>query len=437
MLHPTPRCARLLAASLPLALLPALGGDALWIAWALGLATLVLAFAIDAALCLPARAVQPELHVAPRAVLGEELALELAFPAPPRAAVITWKLEVDERCSALAPQLHAMPAREPSRARAALTALRRGRAELAELWLRWNGPLGLARRASRRTLGAAIQIDPDVRSARGAALRVLADERHGARSLRTRHQGEGSEFTSLREYVPGMDHRRIHWKASARHRAPLCAQHRAERDHQVLLVLDTGHLMSEPVGGRSELDLFVQVALALSWVALRTGDRVGCAAVDAELRAFLAPARGSAQQLRIERAASALEPRPVETNFARGVLEIASRLHRRSLIVWFTDFVDSVSAELMLAQLGHLARRHLVLFVTVEDPALRALVERSPESVREVCAAAVMGSFLDDRKELLQRLRRAGLLVLAAAPEALGPRVLQRYLDIQARELVG
>jgi uncharacterized protein (DUF58 family) len=351
--------------------------------------------------------------------------------------VITWKLEIDARCSALAPQRHASPAREPSSARAVIEARRRGRAELRELWLRWSGPLGLARRASRRVLELAIQIDPDVRSARGAALRVLADERHGARSLRTRHQGEGTEFTALREYVPGMDHRRIHWKASARHRSPLCAQHRAERDHQVLLVLDTGHLVGEPVAGRSELDLFVQVALALSWVSLRTGDRVGFAAVDAELRAFLSPARGAAQQLRIEQAAAALEPRPVETNFARGVLEIASRLHRRSLVVWFTDFVDSVSAELMLAQLGHLARKHLVLFVTVEDPALRALVERSPRSVRELCAAAVMGSFLDDRRELLQRLRRAGLLVLAAAPEQLGPRVLQRYLDIQARELVG
>ena len=41
---------------------------------------------------------------------------------------------------------------------------------------------------------------------------------------------DGSEFDSMREYVPGLDHRAMDWKASARHTKLLCQQFRAERN---------------------------------------------------------------------------------------------------------------------------------------------------------------------------------------------------------------
>ena len=58
-------------------------------------------------------------------------------------------------------------------------------------------------------------------------------------------RGEGSEFHQLRDYVAGMDPRSIDWKRSARMRSLVARETRAEKNHQIMLCLDSGHLMTE------------------------------------------------------------------------------------------------------------------------------------------------------------------------------------------------
>src|SRR5262249_29258585 len=148
-----------------------------------------------------------------------------------------------------------------------------------------------------------------------------------------RYLGDGSEFDALREHVPGMDRRAIDWKASARHRALLGREFRAERNHQLVLAIDTGHLMAEPLGGMPKLDHAVNAALLLAYFGLRTGDRVGLFGFDSEVRAFAAPAAGVRAFPRLQRASAALEYGTAETNFTLGLAELSSRLSRRSLVV--------------------------------------------------------------------------------------------------------
>ena len=58
-----------------------------------------------------------------------------------------------------------------------------------------------------------------------------------------------------------------------------------------------------------------------------------------------------------------------ETNFTLGLTDLLGRLNRRWLIVLMTDFVDTIAAELMLENVTRLAQKHLVIFVTLQDPA--------------------------------------------------------------------
>src|SRR5438477_10673087 len=77
-----------------------------------------------------------------------------------------------------------------------------------------------------------------------------------------RQLGEGRLFESLREWVPGDDLRHIDWKATARRRKVITRQYEAERRQQVLLVLDTGRLMTaEVTAGAARIDFAVQAAL--------------------------------------------------------------------------------------------------------------------------------------------------------------------------------
>src|SRR5205823_2108284 len=87
------------------------------------------------------------------------------------------------------------------------------------------------------------------------------------RALAVGPRGEGRLFESLREWVPGDDLRHIDWKATAKRRKVITRQYEAERRQQVLLVLDTGRLLTAEIAGVSRLDYVVQAALELAYVA--------------------------------------------------------------------------------------------------------------------------------------------------------------------------
>jgi uncharacterized protein (DUF58 family) len=248
--------------------------------------------------------------------------------------------------------------------------------------------------------------------------------------------GAGSEFDALREYVPGLDPRAISWKASARHRRLLVQEFRAERNHQVVLAFDTGHLMAEPLLGLPRLDHAVSAGLLLAHVSLRLGDRVGLMGFDAVPRAFTTPVGGLGAFPRLRAAAAALAYSTVETNFALGLAELSARLRRRSLVVVFTEIVDTVSAEIMVENVARLARRQLVLFVVQQNPALDAIRLARPRRMGDVHRAVVAAELEAEREQVLARLRRKGVLCVHAPPDGVSTRLLNRYLDVKRRELI-
>src|SRR5205814_152534 len=80
---------------------------------------------------------------------------------------------------------------------------------------------------------------------------------------------------SLRDWVPGDDLRHIDWKATARRGKVITRQYEAERRQQVLLVLDTGRLLTAEIAGLSRLDYVVRAALELAYAATQHDDNVG------------------------------------------------------------------------------------------------------------------------------------------------------------------
>jgi hypothetical protein len=88
-----------------------------------------------------------------------------------------------------------------------------------------------------------------------------------------RIRGEGTQFEALSEYEPGMDRRRIDWKASARHTRLFARENESERNNQIVFAFDCGQAMCEPVDGLPRIDRAVSAALTCAYVALKGGDR--------------------------------------------------------------------------------------------------------------------------------------------------------------------
>src|ERR1043165_3071093 len=121
---------------------------------------------------------------------------------------------------------------------------RRGRFEFGRVAVRHVSRLGLVWREEREGREAAVKVYPNIRRAREAELKAL-----GARSLvaaqrRAAWRGQGRDFESLREYVPGDELRHVSWSATARRGRLTTRQYQIERDQTVLIALDAGRLMT-------------------------------------------------------------------------------------------------------------------------------------------------------------------------------------------------
>ena len=193
-------------------------------------------------------------------------------------------------------------------------------------------------------------------------------------------KGQGSEFDSMRDFQNGMDPRLIDWKQTARRGSLIAKEMRLEQNHQVYLVFDTGYLMSTQIDGVSKLDHAINAGLAIGWVASQQGDQVGCYAYDAKPRLFAAAKRGKAGYSALKYQLGAMEPAAIETHPTYGITHLRQRLNRRALIVIFTDFVDTTTAELMVRHLQLMAKDHLVAFVAVKNGDLEATLWQEPEN---------------------------------------------------------
>lgn len=434
-MRPTPRALFLFLAGIPLSLGAVAISPRLWTVWVSYLAASVLLLGVDFVLGLARRRFKLTVEVPEQLFIGESGAATVTIATRSRKKAsfeIVCELDGD-----LAPQPPARVVLESGTLahEIKLVPRRRGDHAVRAVHLRWAGPIGLVERRAAVRVDKTVGVVPNMGAVRAIALRMFADRNFMAGLKVERYLGDGTEFESLREFVPGLDHRAIDWKSSARHRKLLCTEYRAERNHQVLLAVDAGQLMSEPVGGVPKLDHAINAAILLGWFCLRTGDRVGLLGFDQQIRQWADPAGGMHTFHRLQAMTSEIDYKHVETNYTLTLAEAATRLRRRSLVVLFTDFLDTVTAELMIDNVTRLARRHLVLFVAVRDPSLSSRALARPKNLDAMHQAVVAGDFARERGVVLERLKRAGAHCIDAAPGDFNMALLNRYLDIKRREL--
>ncbi len=437
MIYPTRTAVFLTAAGAPLALAAGLWAAQWWVigvAWSSLIVGLVL---MDAALTRLRDAPDIVLDAPTRMAVGVESAARLSAQfhsvfMPRRADLL---LEGNENLTIL-PRVVRSPVVGGSAAGAwSVTPQRRGEAWLGRLWLRWTGPFGLAWAQIVQDLGHVAPVTPDLNSVKAEAIRLFSrDAVHGQKAqIQT---GEGSEFHALRDFLPGMDHRTIDWKQSARHGKLVSQERRTERNHTIVLALDTGRTMCEPVDGVPRIDRAINAALLLAYVGLASGDRAGVFAFDARPRLSTGAVSGVSSFPLIQRLVAGIDYAIEETNFTLGLTTLAGDLDRRSLVVIFTEFTDSIGAELMLDNLKRLLKRHLVLFVVLQDEELLGLARREPIEAADVSRSVTAAALLRERDVVLVRLKRLGVQLVEAPVEAVGPAVINAYLDIKRRNLL-
>lgn len=314
-------------------------------------------------------------------------------------------------------------------------AVRRGVWKVGTLWLVWPSRLGLFEFTPRLAVDVETRVVPNIRPVQSGEITTkVMSTLYGMKENRA--IGEGSEFHQLRDFVRGMDVKSIDWKRSARKRSLVARELQAERNHHVILAFDTGYLMREEVMGLPKIDHATTAALATAWAAAVGGDLVGYFAYDARPTTFIAPRPGRAAFARLRSWTADLDPVGRETNHTLALTDLNARTPKRSLIIIFTDFIDTTSAELMIENIGILSRRHLVVFVTIRDPELEATVDQAPDDLDGVVTLVAANQWVQDRRRVLERLVRLGVTIVDAKPNTVTARLVSTYLDIKARDLI-
>jgi len=305
-----------------------------------------------------------------------------------------------------------------------------------DLYLQYPGKLGLIRRQGMVPAKRSVKVYPNL--VETAKYELLARRGRlmqlGIRTAKMR--GGGSEFESLRDYVPGDEYKKIDWSATARRGKLITRQYEAERSQNILLLLDTGRTMLQPVQKMAKLDFVVNTALMLAYVAASSDDKVGLMAFDAEVRAYLPPAKSKAQVYRILESLYNLEARMVESDYKAAFQNLATRWRRRSLVVLFTDLVDPDSSAQILDAVPMLSEMHRLVCVTVSDPNILAAAKSLPENSAGVYQKAVAQQVLQERRAAISILKRRGVWTVDSPPEELSADLVNHYLDLKARSLI-
>ncbi|MFE9400146.1 DUF58 domain-containing protein [Streptomyces sp. NPDC006530] len=323
-----------------------------------------------------------------------------------------------------------IPAGERSRVTTLLRPKRRGDRQADRVTVRSYGPLGLAARQGSHQVPWSVRVLPPFTSRKHLASRLARlRELDGRTSVLTR--SEGTEFDSLREYVPGDDTRSIDWRATARQSYVAVRTWRPERDRHVLIVLDTGRTAAGRVGDMPRLDAAMDAGLLLAALASRAGDRVDLLAYDRRVRAQVQGRAAGELLPALVNAMAPLEASLIETD-ARG-LSTAALTHapRRSLIVLLTSLDTAAVEEGLLPVLPQLTQRHTVLVAAVADPHIKRMAAVRGD-VEAVYASAAAAQTQEQRRRTAEKLMRHGVTVVDATPEELAPALADAYLDLKA-----
>ncbi|MFD3647366.1 DUF58 domain-containing protein [Streptomyces cyaneofuscatus] len=320
---------------------------------------------------------------------------------------------------------------EQRRLTTVLRPTRRGDRQAERITVRSYGPLGLAARQGNHRVPWTVRVLPPFTSRKHLPSRLARlRELDGRTSVLTR--GEGTEFDSLRAYVPGDDTRSIDWRATARQSAVAVRTWRPERDRHILIVLDTGRTSAGRVGDVPRLNAAMDATLLLTALATRAGDRVNLLAYDRRVRARVQGRTSAGDVLAtVVDTLASLEPELVETDASGLSTTALSAAPRGSLIVLLTSLEAAPIEEGLLPLLPQLTQRHTVLLAAVSDPRIEEMAE-ARGTVDAVYDAAAGTQAQAERRSTAEKLQRHGVVVVDANPDTIAPALADTYLALKA-----
>ena len=187
--------------------------------------------------------------------------------------------------------------------------------------------------------------------------------------------GFSVEFAEHRAYNNGESVRNVDWKLMARTDKLFVKQFEEETNLRCFLVLDTSSSMNFPEKGLSKLEFGVYAAASLMYLFKKQRDAFGLCLFSDEVN-FISPAKSTSAHLfylfaQLEKVLQDKKSKQA-TEISNVLHQLAGQVHKRSLIIIFSDMLENALDEQksanLFAALQHLKHsKHEVVIFNISD----------------------------------------------------------------------
>ena len=353
-----------------------------------------------------------------------EINIEVIDELPSQFQIRDWKRSVR------------LKAKEQKKLSYTVRPVERGEYHFGDILLYVKSLLGIISRRYKIDSPLMIPVFPSFMQLRKYELLSRATIQSETGSKRMRKIGHSMEFEQVKEYVQGDDVRTLNWKASARKGGLMVNTYTDEKSQQVYCIIDKGRLMKMPFAGLTLLDHAINSCLVLSSVCLHKQDRVGLITFSNKIGPVLPADRKPVQKENILQMLYNQKTNFLESDFEMLYMQIRNRIKHRSLLILFTNFESLSGLNRQIGYLRSLATHHLLLVIFFENTELRRLTNSNADNIEDVYVKTVAGKFAFEKRLIVKELMKYGILSILTSPESLTIDVVNKYLELKARQAV-
>ncbi|KAA5534472.1 DUF58 domain-containing protein [Taibaiella lutea] len=299
-----------------------------------------------------------------------------------------------------------------------------------------RSPLKFIQRRCISDVSQIVKVYPSTKYLRQFQLLALSDNSQFSGSRVVRKLGQSLEFEQIKEYVTGDDIRTINWKATAR-KGNLMVNHYVDaRSQQIYCLIDKGRNMKMPFDGMTLLDYAINASLIFLNIALQKQDRAGLVTFAAKINDIIPAERNHTQISKLNEALYRQTTDFLDSSYEDLTINLFRKLSQRSFLLLFTNFETMASLERQLPYLKRMASRHLLCVVFFQNTLLKDIHEAHPDTMEGIYIKTIADRFNFEKKQIVKELRNNGIISILTTPKMLTVDVVNKYLELKARQMV-
>lgn len=296
--------------------------------------------------------------------------------------------------------------------------------------------LGLVERRYVVDVNQEIGVYPSVLQMRKHEFQVFTKSSQNQGVKKMRRLGNTNEFEQIKDYVKGDNYRHINWKATSRRNKLMVNQYQDEKSQQVYCVIDKSRSMKMPFDGLTLLDQAINSALVMSNIALKKGDKAGLITFSDKIGAQVKASRNATHLKKVMEVLYNQKTDFLEANYELLYQSIKRTVRGRSLLIMYLNFESFYSLTIAMPILRRLNKSYLVVVVFFENTEISKASEIESETVSDIYLQTFAQKFNNDKKRMVQELRKYGIQSILTKPEELSVNTINKYLELKSRGMI-